>query len=65
MGHMQKASPALAASWQNLPGPDPELRWVEWLKNPNINDVWIVAIRRTINDHLGTRYFPEIVINLP
>ncbi|KAH9937850.1 uncharacterized protein BXZ73DRAFT_76480 [Epithele typhae] len=57
----QRNYPATVAGWRIL---ESRRDWTEWMQRPNLSDVRIVAIRRTLPEG-GVRYFPEIVIYPP
>ena len=50
-------------SWEHFKSDCPE--WSNWLQAPSLKNMWIMSIRRTVDDHLRTRYFPEILVYLP
>ena len=44
---------------------DDSPQWSAWMAKPNLNDVWIMAIRRTKEERgQRVRYFPQVEIRL-
>ena len=57
--HIQRAHIAVKERWESLSASP---QWKEWLHSPNLNHICILSVRRTVHDHLRTRYFPEIAV---